>query len=171
MQFSEVSLCTKVGTILKPLFLQKQNHSCVGYPTRPKISLNIVIDMPNMNSTLAYPTRTKPHRLGCGLASGCWGSSWVSGGDVGSLVNHVGSARVFIYQHNQHAGIGNAKWSRWGSRLMRGPNINGFTFLWNIGLSYITVNVKIIILNMFLYSFHGYGYSFSVFLMSISAFY
>ena len=116
--------------------------------------------MPNMNSTLAYPTQTKFNRLGCGLASGCWGSSWVSGGGVGSLVVHVGCTRVFIYQH---AGIGNAKWSGWGSRLMRGPNINGFTFLWNIGLSYITVNVKIIMLYMFLYSFHVPVYSFSVF--------
>ena len=42
---------------------------------------------------------------------------------------HVGSARLFRYQH---VGIGNAKWLRWGPRPLGDPNANGFAFWCNI---------------------------------------
>ena len=50
---------------------------------------------------------------------------------VGSAMLCVGSARLFGYQH---AGIGNAKYSRWGSSRMQAPNASRFALQWNIGL-------------------------------------
>ena len=55
---------------------------------------------------------------------------------VGFRIELVGvrvwSTRVFKYQHVH---IGNTKWSQWESCPMRVLYANGFTFLWNIGLS------------------------------------
>ena len=55
---------------------------------------------------------------------------WSAGVGVGSAGVGVGSARLFRYQH---VGIPNAKRSRWGSGLTRGPNAKGFALQWNIG--------------------------------------
>ena len=49
---------------------------------------------------------------------------------VGFVRVHFGSTRLFGYQI---VDIGNTKWLRWGSRLTKGPNANGFAFWWYIG--------------------------------------
>ena len=49
---------------------------------------------------------------------------------VGSAMFCVGSMRLFRYQH---VGIGNAKYSCWGSSPTRAPNASRFALQWNIG--------------------------------------
>ena len=45
-----------------------------------------------------------------------------------------GNSNFSIFRY-QHVGIPNAKLWRWGSKLTRGPNANGFASQWNICLS------------------------------------
>ena len=54
---------------------------------------------------------------------------------------HVGSARIFRYQH---VGIGNTTCSRWGQNPTQSPNASGFALQWNIGfpLTPITPSLK-----------------------------
>ena len=54
-----------------------------------------------------------------------------TGVSVGCAGVWVGCAEVIRYQD---VGISNAKSWHWVSKPMRGPNINGFVFWWNIGL-------------------------------------
>ena len=54
-----------------------RNHICIGYPT-------LAIDMPKVNPTLTYLTRTIFHRLALGFVLGPLGSRWVHWG-IGSV--------------------------------------------------------------------------------------
>ena len=62
------------------------------------------------------------HRLALGVGVGNANFSVCVGGNA--------NFSVFRYQH---FGIPSAKLWRWGSKLMRGPNANGFASQWNIG--------------------------------------
>ena len=77
-------------------------------------------------------TYIPPARIGLVLALGPWGLVLSQGSfALGSQGFHIGSVRVFGYQH---VGIGNAKVSRLGYCPTRTPNTRGFTLQWNIGL-------------------------------------
>ena len=100
----------------------------------------MVYEMYMSNTSLTLNANHIFHWLVLGLALGILGSRWALLTRVGhywlALGGHVGSARLFRYQH---VGIGNVKLSRWGSKPMRCPNASGFGVQWNIGFR--TTNV------------------------------
>ena len=54
------------------------------------------------------------------------------GGNANFSVHVGGNANFSVFRY-KHAGIPNVKLWCWGSKPMRGPNVNGFASQWNIG--------------------------------------
>ena len=90
------------------------------------------------NATYIPPVRVGGWHWGLALGVGVGGWRWGLalavgiGGNANFNVRVGGDANFIVFRY-QHVGIANATLWRWGSKLTRGPNTNGFASQWNIG--------------------------------------